>query len=107
MVGNMEVSLDEWCPNYNFYLGRAASLGALDGLGFVPLEEASWITEEESEEEDSEEEGSEEAELEEEEIEEEVVADAGLPSSPRPSKQVRWWQRALAFCCCWCYEVED
>lgn len=76
-VVSMGVSIDTWCPNPNFYLGRAVSWSAYDGVGFVPV--PVQVREEEA-----------------------VPPPA---ASPTPSKKVRWWQRALAFCCC-CYEVD-
>lgn len=79
---SMLVSVDDWCPNQLFYMGKAVSWPAFDGLDFIPV---------------SEETADEEIE------EEEPVAD--LPSSSRPPKPGKWWQRALAFCCC-CYEVD-
>lgn len=105
-VGGMQVSIDEWCPNPLFYLGRAVSLDALDGLGIIS---AYGERRTEEEDEDIEQEEEEEEDIEEEEEEEEMkVAEAGVPSSPGPSRKVRrWWQRVLALCCFCCYEVDD
>lgn len=79
----MMLGIDEWCPNDFFYLGKAISWSAYDGMEFIPVEEDTL---------------DEEAEEEEEEEMEEVAP-------PKPPKKVKWWQKALAFCCC-CYEVD-
>lgn len=78
----MMLGIDEWCPNDFFYLGKAISWSAYDGMEFIPVEEDTL---------------DEEAEEEEEEMEE--------VAPPKPPKKVKWWQKALAFCCC-CYEVD-
>lgn len=86
----MAVSINEFCPNELFFLGKAASWPPYDGLDFVPAppEQTSWDEETEEEE------------------EEDVVVVEDLPPTPsRPPKPGKWWQRALAFVCC-CYEVD-